>query len=44
MFTLHAGMFVLQDLAGDADEKRQAVLEVAIGLVTQAHEGTDRPL
>ncbi|WP_327695555.1 TetR/AcrR family transcriptional regulator [Streptomyces sp. NBC_00459] len=44
MFTLHAGMFVLQDLAGDAEEKRQAVLEVAIGLVTQAHEGTDRPL
>ncbi|NEC91336.1 TetR/AcrR family transcriptional regulator [Streptomyces sp. SID12501] len=43
MFTLHAGMFVLHDLAGDADEKRQAVLEVAIGLVTQAHEGTEHP-
>ncbi|WP_105970840.1 TetR/AcrR family transcriptional regulator [Streptomyces geranii] len=43
MFTLHAGMFVLQDLAGDADEKRKAVLEVAIGLVTQAHGGTDQP-
>lgn len=43
MFTLHAGMFVLQDLAGDDNEKRQAVLEVAIGLVTQAHEGTERP-
>ncbi|WP_329275418.1 TetR/AcrR family transcriptional regulator [Streptomyces sp. NBC_01451] len=43
MFTLHAGMFVLHDLAGDADEKRQAVLEVAIGLVTQAHEGTAHP-
>jgi len=41
MFTLHAGMFVLQDLAGDADEKRKAVLEVAIDLVTQAHEGTE---
>jgi AcrR family transcriptional regulator len=39
MFTLHAGMFVLHDLAGDAEEKREAVLEVAIGLVTQAHEG-----
>ncbi|ELP61532.1 TetR/AcrR family transcriptional regulator [Streptomyces turgidiscabies] len=39
MFTLHAGMFVLQDLAGDAEAKREAVLEVAIGLVTQAHEG-----
>ncbi|MDW4906990.1 helix-turn-helix domain-containing protein [Streptomyces sp. ADMS] len=42
MFTLHAGMFVLQDLAGNADEKRTAVLEVAIGLVTQAHEGAER--
>ena len=39
MFTLHAGMFVLHDLAGGAEEKREAVLEVAIGLVTQAHEG-----
>ncbi|MDX3456312.1 helix-turn-helix domain containing protein [Streptomyces sp. ME02-8801-2C] len=43
MFTLHAGMFVLQDLAGDEEEKRKAVLEVAIGLVTQAHEGTAQP-
>ncbi|MEU6229407.1 TetR/AcrR family transcriptional regulator [Streptomyces sp. NPDC047042] len=43
MFTLHAGMFVLQDLAGDEEEKRKAVLEVAIGLVTQAHEGTTQP-
>ncbi|WP_330290250.1 TetR/AcrR family transcriptional regulator [Streptomyces sp. NBC_00576] len=43
MFTLHAGMFVLHDLAGDADEKRAAVLEVAIGLVTQAHEGAGQP-
>ncbi|MFI1359723.1 TetR/AcrR family transcriptional regulator [Streptomyces sp. NPDC020898] len=40
MFTLHAGMFVLHDLAGDEAEKRRAVLEVAIDLVTQAHEGT----
>ncbi|MBW8740312.1 MAG: TetR/AcrR family transcriptional regulator [Streptomyces turgidiscabies] len=43
MFTLHAGMFVLQDLAGDADDKRKAVLEVAIDLVTQAHEGAGQP-
>ena len=43
MFTLHAGMFVLQDLVGDAEEKRKAVLEVAIGLVTQAHEGAGQP-
>ncbi len=43
LFTLHAGMFVLQDLEGDPEEKRQAVLEVAIDLVTQAHEGAERP-
>ncbi|MEW2128824.1 TetR/AcrR family transcriptional regulator [Streptomyces sp. NPDC005435] len=39
LFTLHAGMFVMQDLEGDAEKKRQAVLEVAVDLVTQAHEG-----
>ncbi|MEU1055063.1 TetR/AcrR family transcriptional regulator [Streptomyces sp. NPDC005876] len=39
MFTLHAGMFVLQDLEGDPEAKRKAVLEVAIDLVTQAHQG-----
>ncbi|MGW4194272.1 TetR/AcrR family transcriptional regulator [Streptomyces sp. NPDC005004] len=38
LFTLHAGMFVMQDLEGDAEKKRQAVLEVAIDMVTQAHE------
>ncbi|MEU0334948.1 TetR/AcrR family transcriptional regulator [Streptomyces sp. NPDC006193] len=38
MFTLHAGMFVLQDLEGDSEKKREAVLEVALDLVTQAHE------
>ncbi|MGW3206274.1 TetR/AcrR family transcriptional regulator [Streptomyces sp. NPDC001135] len=38
MFTLHAGMFVMQDLEGDPDKKREAVLEVALGLITQAHE------
>ncbi|MBJ7906746.1 TetR/AcrR family transcriptional regulator [Streptomyces sp. NPDC003656] len=40
LFTLHAGMFVMQDLEGDAEKKRQAVLEVAIDMVTQAHEST----
>ncbi|WP_329338375.1 TetR/AcrR family transcriptional regulator [Streptomyces sp. NBC_01352] len=40
MFTMHAGMFVLQDLEGDPEAKRQAVLEVATDLVTQAHRGT----
>lgn len=37
LFTMHAGMFVLQDVAGDVEDKRKAVLEVAIDLVTQAH-------
>ncbi|WP_217235031.1 TetR/AcrR family transcriptional regulator [Streptomyces sp. AC555_RSS877] len=40
IFTMHAGMFVLQDLEGDPEAKRKAVLEVATGLVTQAHQGT----
>jgi hypothetical protein len=40
LFTLHAGMFFLQDLPGDAEQKRKAVLEVAADLVTQAHRGT----
>jgi AcrR family transcriptional regulator len=39
MFTMHAGMFVLNDIEGDPEEKRKAVLEVATDLVTQAHEG-----
>ncbi|MFE9170772.1 TetR/AcrR family transcriptional regulator [Streptomyces kebangsaanensis] len=39
IFTLHAGMFVMQDLGGDPEERREAVLEVAIDLVTQAHRG-----
>jgi AcrR family transcriptional regulator len=39
LFTLHAGMFVLQDVEGDPETKREAVLEVAVDLVTQAHEG-----
>ncbi|MEU1554486.1 TetR/AcrR family transcriptional regulator [Streptomyces scabiei] len=40
LFTMHAGMFVLRDVEGDPEEKRKAVLEVAIDLVTQAHRGT----
>ncbi|MFF3612824.1 TetR/AcrR family transcriptional regulator [Streptomyces sp. NPDC002580] len=39
LFTMHAGMFVLKDVEGDPEDKRKAVLEVAIDLVTQAHEG-----
>ncbi|MFF3309380.1 TetR/AcrR family transcriptional regulator [Streptomyces sp. NPDC002952] len=37
LFTMHAGMFVLKDVEGDPEEKRKAVLEVAIDLVTRAH-------
>ncbi|MEU0674330.1 TetR/AcrR family transcriptional regulator [Streptomyces sp. NPDC006172] len=40
IFTLHAGMFFLHDLEGDPEDKREAVLEVAVDLVTQAHRGT----
>ncbi|GGZ14439.1 TetR/AcrR family transcriptional regulator [Streptomyces poonensis] len=45
LFTMHAGMFVLREVEGDPEEKRKAVLEVAIDLVTQAHgsTGEDRP-
>jgi len=39
LFTMHAGMFVLQDDESDPEDKRKAVLEVAIDLVTQAHMG-----
>ncbi|MGW1070612.1 TetR/AcrR family transcriptional regulator [Streptomyces aureus] len=39
LFTMHAGMFVLKDVEGDPEDKRKAVLEVAIDLVTQAHAG-----
>lgn len=39
LFTMHGGMFVLKDAEGDPEEKRKAILEVAIDLVTQAHEG-----
>ncbi|KUN09976.1 TetR family transcriptional regulator [Streptomyces yokosukanensis] len=38
MFTLHTGMFVMKDMDGDPEERREAVLEVALDLVTQAHE------
>ncbi|EGG45603.1 TetR family transcriptional regulator [Streptomyces griseoaurantiacus] len=39
LFTLHAGMFALRELKADPEDKRKAVLEVAIDLVTQAHNG-----
>jgi AcrR family transcriptional regulator len=40
LFTMHAGMFLLRDVEGDPEDKRKAVLEVAIDLVTQAHGGS----
>ncbi|MEE1756697.1 TetR/AcrR family transcriptional regulator [Streptomyces sp. SP18CS02] len=40
LFTLHAGTFFLQNVEGDPEEKREAVLEVAIDLVTSAHHET----
>jgi AcrR family transcriptional regulator len=39
LFTMHGGMFVLKEAEGDPEEKRKAILEVAIDLVTRAHEG-----
>ncbi|MER6066481.1 MULTISPECIES: helix-turn-helix domain-containing protein [unclassified Streptomyces] len=42
MFTLHAGMFLMQDLEGDFEKKRTAVLEVALDLIGQAHEHARR--
>ena len=42
MFTLHAGMFVMQDLEGDPEKRRAAALEVALDLITQAHERARR--
>ncbi|MFH8465535.1 TetR/AcrR family transcriptional regulator [Streptomyces sp. NPDC017991] len=39
LFTMHAGMFALKDMEGDPEDKRKAVLEVAIELVTRAHSG-----
>lgn len=37
LFTLHAGMVFLQHVEGDTEETRQAALEVATDLITQAH-------
>ncbi|KUO17353.1 TetR/AcrR family transcriptional regulator [Streptomyces dysideae] len=42
LFTMHAGMFVMQDIEADPEEKRRAILEVATDLVTQAHMGSRR--
>ncbi|MFD8693125.1 TetR/AcrR family transcriptional regulator [Streptomyces sp. NPDC059651] len=43
LFTLHAGMIALKDVDGDPEDKRKAALEVAVELVTLAHDpGSDR--
>lgn len=41
LFTMHAGMFFMQHVDGDPEEKREAVLEVAVELVTRAHQGPE---
>ncbi|MCQ8193544.1 TetR/AcrR family transcriptional regulator [Streptomyces rugosispiralis] len=37
LFCMHARMFALQTVEGDPEDKREAVLEVALDLLTQAH-------
>ncbi|MFC4036741.1 TetR/AcrR family transcriptional regulator [Streptomyces polygonati] len=36
LFAMHAGMFATQNIEGDPQEKRAAILEVALDLVAQA--------
>ncbi|WP_393058911.1 TetR/AcrR family transcriptional regulator [Streptomyces sp. LN549] len=38
LFTMHAGIFALRDVDGDPEDKRKAALEVAVELVTRAHD------
>ncbi|MEU0399189.1 helix-turn-helix domain-containing protein [Streptomyces sp. NPDC006197] len=37
IFTLHAGTFFTQNAEGDPEEQQEAVLEVALDLIQQAH-------
>lgn len=37
LFSMHARMFALQTVEGDPEDKRKAVLEVALDLMKQAH-------
>lgn len=39
LFSMHAGMHVMRNVEGDPEEKRAAVLEVALDLVAQAETG-----
>ncbi|RXS83892.1 TetR/AcrR family transcriptional regulator [Streptomyces sp. TM32] len=43
LFSMHAGMFAMQHVEGDPEEKRKAVLEVATELVTAANPPSRRP-
>ncbi|MEE4492502.1 TetR/AcrR family transcriptional regulator [Streptomyces sp. BE230] len=43
LFTLHAGMLALKDVDGDPEDKRKAALEVAVELVTRAHDPGSAP-
>ncbi|MFF5345801.1 TetR/AcrR family transcriptional regulator [Streptomyces althioticus] len=40
LVTLHAGMHVLQEVESDPGKRQEAVLEVAVDLITQAHRHT----
>ncbi|MFG2225956.1 TetR/AcrR family transcriptional regulator [Streptomyces sp. NPDC048644] len=43
LFSMHAGMFAMQNVKGDPEEKRKAILEVATELVTAANPPSRRP-
>ena len=40
LFTMHAGSFALKDVDAAVADKRKAILEVSIDLITQAHRVT----
>ncbi|MGR3935411.1 TetR/AcrR family transcriptional regulator [Streptomyces sp. BRA346] len=42
LFSIHASLFAMQTIEGDPEAKRQAVLEVALDLLTQAHAPAER--
>jgi AcrR family transcriptional regulator len=42
LFSMHAGMFAMQSIEGDPDDKRAAILEVAQGLIADAHRDAHR--
>ncbi|WP_406707976.1 hypothetical protein [Streptomyces halobius] len=43
LLSMHAGMFAMQNVAGDPEEKREALLRVATELVTAANPPGRRP-